>query len=138
MIKTRTAAILAALIALAAPASGQTPTTCTPAGAGKYCETRFRDIMSTLGTDAAGQPISLTVAGKRDTPANTTDALAYVGSMMMMLEPASTQEGRAAVMSRLIAGAGGPGGRGHARFGAYDLTLRFEGADLTFYVDRRK
>lgn len=132
------ALILALAVTLAAPAAGQTgPTTCTAAGAGKWCQTKFREITSTLGTDAAGQPISLTVAGKRDTQGNVADALAYVGSMMVMLEPASTQTARAAIMSRMIDGANA-NGRGRARFGAYDLTLRFEGADLTFYVDRHK
>jgi hypothetical protein len=110
--------------------------TCTAIGAVKYCETKVRAITSTLGTDAAGRATSLKVVARRDGEANTVDAIAYIGAMMMMLERTSTQAQRAKAMTQLIDGAGSNYGRGNARLGAYDLTLRFDGAEMTLNVDR--
>jgi hypothetical protein len=130
--------LTAVLIALAAPAAGQPAPVpvCTALGAIKVCETKIRAITSTMGTNAAGQPISLKVVARRDNESNTADAIAYIGSTMMMLERTSTQAQRAAAMSQLIDGAAGNYARGHARLGAYSLTLRFDGRDMTLDNER--
>lgn len=128
--------LAAAMISVLPFAAGAAETTCKVVGSRKYCESNIRNMKATMVMDAAGKDAySLTVNAKRDTSDNTTDAIAYIGTMMAVLEPKSSQNQRAAPMTRMIEEAN-QRGNGRARFGAFNLTLRFNGPDLTFFADR--
>ncbi len=128
--------LAATLISVSPLAADAAETTCKVVGPRKYCESTVRNMKATIVMDAAGKDAySLTVNARRDTSDNTTDALAYIGTMMTVLEPNSSQNQRAASMTKMIEEAN-QRGNGRARFGAFNLALRFNGPNLMFFADR--
>jgi hypothetical protein len=130
--------VAAFLITISAADASAGPVTCRMAGAIKYCETTSGAIGSTLGTDSAGRAVSLKITARRDTDENRAYALAYIGTALMILDRTSTQAQRAKAVLQLIDGANSNMERGHARLGAFDLRLRYDGPAMVLDADRMK